>query len=1178
LALPASLAKVAAALGLEQQKDDAGRRLMMQMARPRHPRKGEDEAGIYWFDDQERLGRLYAYCKQDVETERAIHKRIGHLPDAEQKVWLLDAVINDRGIMVDRRMVEGAIKIGTAAQREINAELRKVTGSAVENISQVERLMQWLGKNYNGIWPDDVGKETVTRMLTQTDLSAEVRRVLELRLAGAHISAIKFKAMLNWAGNDGRIRGALKYHAAATGRWASYGTQLQNIKKPPKDLDLAEAIKLISAGSYAEMKKRYDNPLRVVGESARAALVAAPGHRYVGADFSGIESRVLAFLAGEQTKLDMWAKFDQTGAAEDEPYFLFGKSYGFPDDAARSPGKTSDLAFGYMGGIGAWRKFAGDEMPDEQVDRIKRAWRNAHPETVKLWTALDTCARRAVANPNTVQRVNQHLAFRFDGTFLHLKLPSGRKVAYPFARLDVNPHGEMVVHFKDSTKGAFLDCRGGWGAWPGLWIENAVQAVARDLLVEAMQRLEAAGYSVVITVHDEIVCEMPEGVGSKDEFLAIMTQVPAWAEGLPIAAKGRNGPRYVEVEPKDAHVHLPPDDVTVGDILGELDTEPEPEVSHEKLSDQEPPEQNCSKGEQSCSTNGSGHSNGHDWAGYASGEREWGDDAAEYIYRDMRGEPYLKVKRTSKKQFPQYHYENGKWISGKPTGPKIPYRLPELMAAPLDAPVFICEGEKDAGNVALLGLVATANSGGAGKFTAELASWFTGRKTVYVLEDNDDAGRAHARMVKQTLKGVVDDVRIVSFPDLDAKGDVSDWLDQGHTKDELLARCKAAPVGGHALDVRNIGDLTTKPTPRGWLLGVSFCRKFLSQLQGDGGVGKTSLRYAQYLSMASGRSLTGEYVHHRCRVLVLSLEDDVDELERRLWAAMIHHKLDRKELDGWLYYQALGRDAGKIKTLDEKGRVVDGQLAVSIEQTVVALKIDVVGIDPFVKTHDVGENNNDAIDSVAQVLTDMSHKHDISVDAPHHVSKGQADPGNAQKGRGASALVDAARLVYTLTPMSDVEAKGFGIKEEDRRSYIRLDKGKVNTVRPARVAKWFELVGVSLGNGNELYPNGDEVQTVEPWTPPDAMADFDADLQNAILNDIEKGMDNGQRYSASAKADKRAGWKVVIKHCPDKTKEQAQKIIGTWVKSGALYEATYDDPVERKERTGLRFDTSKRPS
>src|SRR5262249_19141970 len=160
----------------------------------------------------------------------------------------------------------------------------------------------------------------------------------------------------------------------------------------------------------------------------------------------------------------------------------------------------------------------------------------------------------------------------------------------------------------------------------------------------------------------------------------------------------------------------------------------------------------------------------------------------------------------------------------------------------------------------------------------------------------------------------------------------------------------------------------------------------------------------------------------------------------------------------WLYYQALGRDAGKIKTLDEKGRVVDGELPAKIERIVAELKIDVVGIDPFVKTHDVGENNNDAIDSVAQVLTDMSHKYDIAVDSPHHMGKGQPDPGNPHRGRGASSLVDAARLVYTLTPMSSDEAKGFSIKDEDRRSYIRLDKGKVNTVRPARVTKWFELV------------------------------------------------------------------------------------------------------------------------
>jgi DNA polymerase len=526
LALPASLKAVAKALDIEQQKDEAGQRLMLQMMRPRKPRRGEDPIGIYWFDDPERRQRLYAYCKRDVEVERAVHRLIGHLPDDEQLVWQLDASINDRGLMIDALITEGAIKISSAAQNAIDDELTTVTGGSVTSVGQTTKLLTWLSAN--GVDLENVQNETIRRALTRKELPQAARRALELRHQGAHIAATKFETMRSWAAADGRIHGAFKYHGAATGRWTSFGVQFQNLKKQ-NGLDTEAAIALVSKGSLAAMRKHYADPLAVVGEVARAAIIAAPGHRLITADFSGIESRVLAFLAGEKSKLNLWAKFDQTGDPKDEPYFVTGKGFGFDDGSARAPGKTADLAFGYVGGVGAWRKFAGDEMPDEEVERLKRAWREAHPNTIKLWGALDRCALRSVANPKAVQRVNEHLAFCFDGTFLRMKLPSGRCVAYPFARLENNSRGDRVVMFKDNAGGKFVDCRHGHGAWPGLWTENAVQAVARDLLREGMMRLEAAGYSIALHVHDEVVAEVPDGFGSDEDFLRILTEVPPWA-------------------------------------------------------------------------------------------------------------------------------------------------------------------------------------------------------------------------------------------------------------------------------------------------------------------------------------------------------------------------------------------------------------------------------------------------------------------------------------------------------------------------------------------------------------------------------------------------------------------------------------------------------------------------
>jgi len=230
-----------------------------------------------------------------------------------------------------------------------------------------------------------------------------------------------------------------------------------------------------------------------------------------------------------------------------------------------------------------------------------------------------------------------------------------------------------------------------------------------------------------------------------------------------------------------------------------------------------------------------------------------------------------------------------------------------------------------------------------------------------------------------------------------------------------------------------------------------------------------------------------------------------------------------------------------------------------------------------VKTHSVGENENGPIDEVAQVLTDIGNNHNIAVDVAHHMSKGQADPGNANKGRGASSMKDAGRLVYTLTVMSPEEAKAFGIQADQRREFIRMDSAKVNITRHMGAAKWFRLVGVRLGNGNEMYPNGDEVQTVEPWTPPETWADLSSDLLNKVLTVIGGGLPDGNRYSAGPNVRGRAAWKVVTQHAPQKTEAQAREIIKAWLRNGVLEESEYDNPITRKPVKGLIVNDAKRP-
>jgi hypothetical protein len=401
--------------------------------------------------------------------------------------------------------------------------------------------------------------------------------------------------------------------------------------------------------------------------------------------------------------------------------------------------------------------------------------------------------------------------------------------------------------------------------------------------------------------------------------------------------------------------------------------------------------------------------------------------------------------------------------------------------------------------------------------------------------------------------------------------------DEKNEEDEWKEASDPSEPAG--LGERDAGDDIEPPPPRGWLLGNAFCRKFLSSLLSDGGVGKTTLRYVQYLSLATNRPLTGEHVFERVRVLIISLEDGIEELQRRILAATIHHRIDRAELKRWLFYAAPGAAAGKLMKIDRTGRPLRGQLAANIEATVIKHKIDLVAIDPFVKSHSVPENENSIIDEVMQVLTDLATKHNVAIDAPHHISKGTAEPGNANRGRGATAMVDAGRLVYTLTTMSSEEADTFGIAETERKQYIRADSGKVNITRGGGAARWFRLVGVHLGNGTDLYPNGDEVQTVERWNPPETWVDLSIDLLNQMLTKIDAGLPDGNRYSdAPRTSDERAAWRVVTNLAPTKTEGQARDIIRTWVKNGVLIRRDYENPKTRKDAIGLYVDQTKRPT
>jgi hypothetical protein len=385
-----------------------------------------------------------------------------------------------------------------------------------------------------------------------------------------------------------------------------------------------------------------------------------------------------------------------------------------------------------------------------------------------------------------------------------------------------------------------------------------------------------------------------------------------------------------------------------------------------------------------------------------------------------------------------------------------------------------------------------------------------------------------------------------------------------------------------SLNEIDAGDDPGPIPPRGWLLANQFCRKFLSSIVATGGTGKTALRLLQYLALATGRALTGEHVFRRCRVLLLSFEDDIVEVGRRLLAASIYYGIKRAELKGWLFIAA--PRGIKLAEMHHGSRQI-GQLEKTLRDAIERRKPDLIGLDPFVKLHALEENDNGAMDFVCDLLTRLAIEYDIAVDAPHHQKKGTPTPGDADSGRGASGIKDAGRLVHTLTAMSEEEAKMFGISHTERRGYVRLDPAKVNITPPSQHTKWFRLVGVNIGNGTKAddgspggdYPNGDDVQTVEPWTPPDTWADISIATITVVLSEIDRGLDNGQRYSDATKAGDRAAWKVVQRHCPEKTEGQCREIVKTWVKNGVLRSEPYDDPVRREPVKGLRLDASKMP-
>jgi DNA polymerase bacteriophage-type len=363
-------------------------------------------------------------------------------------------------------------------ETKLQSEFAEITG--LDSTNQVTKFCAWLAER--GCVIKNAQKGTLSAALRRKDLAPEARRAIELRRQLAHAPAAKIDSLRQWVMEDRRVRGTLIYHGAGTGRWSGRGPQPQNFKRDGERIN--EKIAAILAGG-----KDLESPVEAVGETARAMIRAADGHRLMIADFSGVESRVLAWIAGERSKIEAWETFDRTQAPADDPYFRIGRTIGHPEETARAAGKVADLAFGYQGGVGAYVAFAPeDDTADEQaIERYKNAWRSAHPATVKFWGDVDRAAVRAVRNAGTEHKVGR-LTFCADEQFLRVTLPSGRAISYPFPRLELNRFDRPCVMFKDNAGGKVADCNFGRGAYGGLWTENIVSGIARDLLAAALIR------------------------------------------------------------------------------------------------------------------------------------------------------------------------------------------------------------------------------------------------------------------------------------------------------------------------------------------------------------------------------------------------------------------------------------------------------------------------------------------------------------------------------------------------------------------------------------------------------------------------------------------------------------------------------------------------------------------
>lgn len=540
LGLPNSLDTVGAVIGLpeDKQKLKTGKALIRYFSIPCKPTKANGQRTRNLPEHAPDKWALYKeYNGQDVEAERAIRRKLSRfsVAESEHALWVHDQNINDRGVMVDLAFAEKAIEYDTQLKDELFTEAQGLTG--LGNPKSTAQVKSWIA-DVSGVAVESLRKDKIADVKEQIS-EPDVHKMLELRASLSKTSTEKYAAMTRTACSDNRIRGLTQFYGAGrTGRWAGRLVQMQNLpqnKISDRDLDIARG--LVKGGHFDAMSLLYESPTMILSQLIRTAFIPKPGCRFIVADFSAIEARVLAWFAGEQWRMDVFNTHGKIYEASAEKMFHLPPGSVKKGDPMRTKGKIAELALGYGGSVGAMKNMGALDMglTEKELKPIVTSWRAANSNITDFWWSVDN-AVKSILTRRVPKKLPQGLELRKEGPLLRLRLPSGRELSYvkPHMSEGTGPYGGDQITYE-----GVLQSTGGWGrieTYGPKLVENIVQATARDCLATAISRLEAKGCPVVFHVHDEVICEIPKGVSSIDEINEIMGAPISWAPGLPLKA------------------------------------------------------------------------------------------------------------------------------------------------------------------------------------------------------------------------------------------------------------------------------------------------------------------------------------------------------------------------------------------------------------------------------------------------------------------------------------------------------------------------------------------------------------------------------------------------------------------------------------------------------------------